>query len=148
MSKIDNITVILGPPASQDEKSRLEADAETLGESLDDTYIARIPNIVDELTDNAEGQQNDLDRFFSELMGRAVHVVDPIPTWFEKKGKRYPAIMVMARNVVDTDGASLDDVVTETFTRPEPPAALAELIGTRLDLESAKTFFTFGARNT
>ena len=148
MNTIDHITVILGPPASPEGRAKLAADAETLGESIDEAYIARIPDIVAELTSTNDGEEpSDLDRFLSELMGLEVDVLDPIPTWFEKKGKRYPAIMIVARNVIGPDGGSLENEVTATFTRPETPAALAERIGKRLDLESAKTFYTFGARD-
>ncbi|MFQ5635259.1 MAG: hypothetical protein ACE5G3_08005 [Gammaproteobacteria bacterium] len=147
MNRIDNITVILGPPASHNEKERLAAEAEAAGASVDDIYVARIAGIVDELTARASDEPSVLDRFFSELMGRPVRLSETTPTYFEKKGKRYPAIMVAARDVVDTDGHSLEDEVTATFRKPDSNAALSERIGVRLGIESAKTFCTFGARN-
>lgn len=145
MNTIDNITVILGPPAAQDEKDRLEAEAKASGDSLDDTYVSRIAGIVDELSRRTDGSPSDLDRFFSELIGRNVTLRSVTPTYFEKKGKRYPAIMVAAADVMNDSGESLERQVTEMFTRPETPLALAELVGVRLGLESAKTFYTFGA---
>ncbi len=145
MSSIDNITVILGLPAAQDEKNRLEAEAEAAGATVDDTYIARIPDIVAELTAPSDGAPSDLEKFFSELIGREVRLRETTPTYFEKKGSRYPAIMVAAKDIVDPEGDSLVAEVTATFTRPETPAALAERVGVRLGLESAKTFYTFGA---
>lgn len=145
MSSIDNITVILGLPAAQDEKDRLEAEAEAAGATVDDTYVARISDIVAELTAQTDDTPSDLEKFFSELIGRDVRLRQTTPTYFEKKGNRYPAIMVAAKDVVDTDGDSLVEEVTATFTQPETPAALAERVGVRLGLESAKTFYTFGA---
>lgn len=145
MSTIDNITVILGPPASADEKARIAREAKAAGTSEDDTYISRIADIVQALTIGADDSPSDLDRFFSELTGRDARVTDPVPTWFEKKGKRYPAIMIAARNVVDLDGHSIADEVTAVFRKPDTPAALSERIGVRLGLESAKTFYTFEA---
>ncbi|MFW2404830.1 MAG: hypothetical protein ACN4GT_08685 [Gammaproteobacteria bacterium] len=144
MSTIDNITVILGPPASQEQKDRLEAEAVAAGSSLDDTYVSRIAGIVEELTRRTDDAPSDLEKFFSELMGEDVTLRDTTPTFFEKKGRRYPAILVATADVVDMSGRSLQREVTEIFTRPETPAALAERIGTRLGLESAKTFYTFG----
>lgn len=145
MSTIDNITVILGPPAAAADKEHLEREAAAAGASVDDTYIGRIAAIVGDLTAAPDGAPSDLDRYFSELMGREVRVTQPVPTWFEKKGDRYPAIMIAARDVVDADGASVADAVTAAFLQPETPAALAERIGVRLGLESAKTFYTFDA---
>jgi hypothetical protein len=145
VSNIDNITVILGLPASQDEKNRLEAEAEAAGATVDDTYVGRIADIVEELTARTHSTPSDLDKYFSELIGRDVRLLETTPTYFEKKGNRYPAIMVAARDVVDADGDSLVAEVTATFTQPEMPAALAERVGVRLGLESAKTFYTFGA---
>lgn len=145
MSSIDNITVILGLPASQPEKDRLEAEAEAAGATVDDTYVARIADIVAELTTQTDDSPSDLEKYFSELIGRDVRLLETTPTYFEKKGNRYPAIMVAARDVVDADGDSLVEEVTATFTRPETPGALAERVGVRLGLESAKTFYTFGA---
>jgi hypothetical protein len=69
VSTIDNITVILGPPAAQDDKDRLEAEAEAVGNSVDDAYVSRIAGIVDELTRRAAGSPSDLDGFFSEMIG-------------------------------------------------------------------------------
>ena len=147
MSNIDNITIVLGPPAAQDEKDRLAAEAESAGASIDDTYVARVADIVGELTARPNEEASDLDRFFSELMGLPVRLTETIPTYFEKKGKRYPAIMVDTKAVVDTDGNSLADEVTATFKNPETNAGLSERIGVRLGIESAKTFYTFGARD-
>ncbi|MBT8440840.1 MAG: hypothetical protein KJO76_00530, partial [Gammaproteobacteria bacterium] len=81
----------------------------------------------------------------SELIGQEVSLRSATPTYFEKKGRRYPAIMVAAADVMSQSSESLEDEVTEVFTRPETPLALAERVGVRLGLESAKTFFTFGA---
>lgn len=145
MSTIDNITVILGPPAAAEDKAQLELEAEAAGASIDDTYVDRIAELVGELATAAGGAPSDLDRYFSELMGCEVRVTRPVPTWFEKKGKRYPAIMIPARDIVDADGTSVADAVTTAFLRPDMPAALAERIGVRLGLESAKTFYTFAA---
>jgi hypothetical protein len=145
MSTIDNITVILGPPAAAADKAQLEREAATAGASVDDTYVGRIASIVGDLSATADGAPSDLDRYFSELMDREVRVKQPVPTWFEKKGNRYPAIMIAARDVVDADGASVADAVTAAFLQPETPSALAERIGVRLGLESAKTFYTFDA---
>jgi len=145
MSAIDNITVILGPPAAQDEKDRLEAEARAAGNSIDDTYVSRIAGIIDELTRRTADSPSDLDRFFSELLGRDVTLRATTATYFEKKGKRYPAIMVAAADVMNQSGESLEREVTEAFTRPETPLALAERVGVRLGLESAKTFYTFGS---
>ena len=144
MSVIDNITIILGPPASAAEKTRLAEEAEANGASFDDTYIARIAGIVAELTTRTDGNPSEIETFFCELLERPVQLQDTIPTWFEKKGQRYPAIMIAARDVIDMQGNSLEDAVTKIFMRPETPAKLAERIGVRLDLESAKTFYTFG----
>jgi hypothetical protein len=69
------------------------------------------------------------------------------PTWFEKKGQRCPAIMVAARDVIDAQGHSLEDAVTQAFMRPETPSRLAECIGMRLGPESAKTYYTFGTND-
>jgi hypothetical protein len=145
MSTIDNITVILGPPAEAADKVQLERDAAAAGASVDDTYIGRVAAFVGELSATANGAPSDLDRYFSELMDREVRVTQPVPTWFEKKGNRYPAIMIAARDVVDADGASVADAVTAAFLKPATPAALAQRIGVRLGLESAKTFYTFDA---
>jgi hypothetical protein len=144
MSLIDNITVVLGPPASRDEKERLEQEAEAAGESVDGIYISRIAGIVAELTARTDGTPSDLDRFLSELMDEPVRLRETTPTWFEKKGKRYPAIMFAASDVLDANGNPLEDAVTSAFTKPDTPAGLSERIGVRLGLESAKTFFTFG----
>ena len=144
MSTIDNITVILGPPASQDQKAQLEAEAAAAGNSLDDTYVSRIAGIVAELTERPGDTPSDLDRFFSELIGEEVTLRETTPTYFEKKGRRYPAIMVAASDIVDGAGRSMEREVTDTFNQPETAAALAERIGVRLGLESAKTFYTFG----
>ncbi|MBT8440870.1 MAG: hypothetical protein KJO76_00680, partial [Gammaproteobacteria bacterium] len=66
MSTIDNITIILGPPAAQDEKDRLAADAEAAGNSVDDTYVSHVADIVAELIRRDDGSPSDLDRFLSE----------------------------------------------------------------------------------
>lgn len=147
MSSIDNITVVLGPPAAKNEKDRLAAEAESAGATVDDTYVARIADIVDELTTRPNEQPSDLDRFFSELMGLPVRLTETVPTYFEKKGKRYPAIMVETKAVVDADGNSLQDEVTATFKKPDTSAALSERVGVRLGIESAKTFYTFAAND-
>ena len=55
--------------------------------------------------------------------------------------------MVAARDVIDAQGHSLEDAVTQAFTRPERPSRLAERIGIRLGLESARTFYTFGTND-
>ncbi len=145
MSTIDNITVVLGPPAAQDEKDRLEAEARAAGHSIDDAYVSRIAGIVEYLTHSIDDSPSDLDRFFSELLDRDVTLRATTPTYFEKKGQRYPAIMVAASDVMNQSGESLERQVTEAFTRPETPLALAERVGVRLALESAKTFYTFGS---
>ena len=119
MSTIDNITVILGPPAA----------------------LENVAELVDELTNGSA----DLEQFFSELVGQPVRLKAASPTYFEKKGVRYPALMVSATDVVGADGKNLAQEVTAAFTRPETPSALAEHIGVRLGLESAKTFYTFGS---
>lgn len=144
MSTIDNITVILGPPALQTEKERLEAEAAASGESLDDTYVRRIARIANDLTARIDDKPSDLETCFAELIGRPVSITEVTPTYFEKKARRYPAIMVASKHVVDANGESLQKLVSEVFIRPESPARLAEFVGTKLDLESAKTFYTFG----
>ena len=80
-------------------------------------------------------------------MGFPVSLNETIPTYFEKKGKRFPAIVVPAKDVVDVEGNSMAVEVTETFRKPETSAALSERIGVRLGIESAKTFYTFAARD-
>lgn len=147
MSHIDNITVVLGPPAEQAEKDRLAAEAEASGATVDDAYVARIAGIVDQLTARPEENPSDLERFFTELMERPVRLTETTPTYFEKKGKRWPAIVVAAKDIVDADGNSLIDEVTATFKKPDTNSALAERVGVRLGIESAKTFYTFAARD-
>ena len=146
MSNIDNITIILGPPASQDEKDRLATEADSAGASVDDTWVARIAGIVSELTARVHGEPSDMDRFFSELMGQPVQLTEMTPTYFEEKDKRYPAIMIVTRDILDADGNSLEDEVTAVFKQPGTDSTLSERIGIRLGIESARTFYTFGTQ--
>jgi hypothetical protein len=145
MSRIDNITVILGPPAGQDEKDRLAAEAAAVGATVDDTYVARIAGIVAELTARCDDEPSELDRIFSDLLGGTVRLTGTTPTYFEKKGRRYPALAVATRDMVDAEGRILVNEITAIFRHPDTGAALAERIGIRLGLESAQTFCTFGA---
>ena len=55
--------------------------------------------------------------------------------------------MVAARDVIDAQGHSLEDTVTQAFTRPETPSRRAECSGMRLGPESARTFYTFGTND-
>ena len=147
MSIIDNITVILGPPAAHEEQERLQRQAEASGETLDDTYIKGIADIVSELTARSGDGMNELERCLSELLELPVRLKSATPTWFEKKGKRDPAILLAAADVTDVNGCSLEEAVTAAFTRLETPAKFSERIGVHLGLESAKTFYTFGVKD-
>ena len=145
MSKVDSITVILGPPAEQDKKDELGALAEASGESVQDAYIGRIAGIVNDLTGRPDGGVSHLDKMLSALLGQEVVVDEAVPTYYEKKENRYPAIMIPAASVTDIEGAPMIDVITSVFQRPETPSKLAEKLGRHLNLESARVFFTFGA---
>ena len=145
MSKVDSITVILGPPASQDKKDELEALAEASGETVQDIYIGQIAGIVDDLSVRPGDQASHLDEIFSALLEQEVVVDDAVPTYYEKKENRYPAIMIRTASVTGVSGVSMIDVITSVFQRPETPSKLAEMVGRQLNLESARVFFTFGA---
>ena len=145
MSKVDSITVILGPPASQDKKDELAALAENSGHPIQDIYIGQSAEIVEGLSARMDGGASHLDRILSALLEQEVVVDAAVPTYYEKKENRYPAIMIPAANVTDSAGAPLIDVITAVFQRPETPSSLAEMVGRQLNLESARVFFTFGA---
>lgn len=145
MSHIDSITVILGPPALQEDKDKLAALAEESGKSVQDVYIERIDSIVEELGKREAGQPSELDRFFSQLLGCAVSVNDPVPTYFEKKENRYPAIAISTARITDARGDRLIEAITEIFKGPDTNSDLAEKVGIRLGIESARVFVTYGS---
>ncbi len=145
MSYIDSITVILGPPALQEEKDKLEVLAEESGKSVQDVYIERIDSIVDELSERDAGQLSELDRVFSEVLGCPVSVNDPVPTYYVKKENKCPAIAISTSEIIDAKGNSLMDTITEVFKRPDTNSILAEKVGVHLGVEAARVFVTYGS---
>lgn len=144
MSHIDTITVILGPPARQEEEDKLAVQAEKSGKSVQDEYIERISDIVGALDGRVAGQPSELDSIFSQLLGCAVSVNDPVPTYFEKKENRYPAIAISTAEISDAKGDRLTDTITEVFKHPDTNSNLAKKVGIRLGIESARVFVTYG----
>lgn len=145
MSYIDYITIILGPPALQQEKDKLAALAEEAGKSVQDVYIERIDNMVEKLGGRIAGHVSELDRIFSQLLGCVVSVNDPVPTYFEKKENRYPAIGISTAEITDAKGSRLIETITEVFKRPDTNSNLAEKVGRCLGVEAARVFVTYGS---
>jgi hypothetical protein len=144
MGHIDSITVILGPPALREEKDKLAELAQASGKSVQDVYIERVDSIVEDLAGRGPGQPSQLDRVFSQLLECTVSVDDPVPTYFEKKENRYPAIVISTAEITSAGGNCLIDTVTEIFRRPDTNSTLAEQIGVCLGIESARVFVTYG----
>jgi hypothetical protein len=143
MSAIDQIIAILGPPQSRAEQDSLAKLAENENKILEDLYVERVPALVDALTQTDEQGRARLDRFFSEIMGAEVLVRNPIPTFFEKKGKRHPAIMFTTVDIVDERSESQIDRVSEIFRTEAAKSELARKLGMDLRLEAVEVFVTF-----
>lgn len=144
MSAIDQIIAILGPPQSRAEQDRLTRLAENENKSLEDVYVERVPELVDALTRTDKHGGARLDRFFSEILGAEVFVRKPVPTFFEKKGKRHPAIVFTTVDIVDQRSESQTECVSEVFRTEAAKSELARKLGMDLGVEAVEVFVTFG----
>jgi hypothetical protein len=70
MSQIDQIIAILGPPQSQGEKNRLDGLAKKTKKTLEEIYVERVPGIVENLDSRDGSGPSNLDRLFSEILGK------------------------------------------------------------------------------
>jgi len=145
MSHIDQIIVILGPPQSRQEQTRLTRLSEETNKTLEVLYIERLPAIVDGLAQRDISGSSNLDQFFSEILGSNVLVRNPTATYFEKKGARYPAITFSSADIVDENSVSQIDSVTEVFRTEAAKSSLARKLGIHLGVEAAEVFVTYGS---
>jgi len=145
MSNIDSIIAILGPPQSQNEKDRFAELAKKTNKTLEQVYIERVPDLVGKLDNRDIGGSSSLDQFFSDILGSSVLVYNAIPTYFEKKGVRYPAITISSENIVDENSASQIDLLTEVFRTEAAKSNLARKLGTYLGVEAVEVFVTYGS---
>lgn len=145
MTHIDQIIVILGPPQSQSEKDRLAGTAEKTNKTLEDVYVERVPGIVENLDSRDAGGSSNLDRLFSEILGSRVSVRHPTPTYFEKKGARYPAIRFSSADIVDDNSEIQIELLTKVFRTEAAKSSLARKLGIHLNLEAVEVFVTYGS---
>ena len=145
MSNIDSIIAILGPPQPQNEKDRFTELARKMNKTLEEVYVERVPGLVEKLDNRDIGGTSSLDQFFSEILGSSVFVYNPIPTYFEKKGVRYPTITISSANIVDENSASRIDLLTKVFRTEAAKSDLARKLGMYLGVEAVEVFVTYGS---
>ena len=145
MTHIDQIIVILGPPQSQEEQNRFADLAEKTGKTLEEVYIERLPDIVENLDNRHVAGSSHLDRFFSEILGSNILVHNPTATYLEKKEARYPAITFSTADIVDENSASQIELLTEVFRTETAKSSLARKLGMHLSVEAVEVFVTYGS---
>lgn len=145
MSNIDSIIAILGPPQSQNEKDGFAELAKKTNKTLEQVYIERVPDLVGKLDNRDIGGSSSLDQFFSDILGSSVLVYNAIPTYFEKKGVRYPTITISSANIVDENSASQIDLLTKVFRTEAAKSDLARKLGMYLGVEAVEVFVTYGS---
>jgi hypothetical protein len=145
MSHIDQIIVILGPPQSREEQHRFAQLAEKTSKTLEQVYIERVADIVEDLDAPEAGGSSKLDQFFSGILGSNVIVKNPIATYFEKKGASYPAITFSCADIVDDNSTNQIELITEIFRTETAKSSLARKLGMHLGLEAVEVFVTYGS---
>jgi hypothetical protein len=74
-----------------------------------------------------------------------VSVRNPTPTYFEKKGARYPAITFSSADIFDENSAIQAELLTEVFRTEVAKSSLARKLGIHLSLEAVEVFVTYGS---
>jgi hypothetical protein len=143
MSRIDQIIVILGPPQSQEEQHRCAELAEKTNKTLEEIYIERLPSAVENLDNRDGGGSSNLDQFFSQILGCGILVRNPNPTYYEKKGVRYPAITISSTDIVDKNSVIQIEFLTEVFRTEAAKSSLARKLGMHLGVEAVEVFVTY-----
>ena len=144
VSTIDQIIVILGPPQSAEDKTRLEERAKQEDLSVSDMSVARVPELIESLRQSGEDGSASLDRYFSQIVGTELTVLNPVATYYEKKGHRHPAITFATTEIVDRPSGRPLEQVSEAFRSEQAKSELARNIGMHLGLEAVEVFVTFG----
>ena len=144
MDPIDQIIVILGPPAR--DHSRYDWPGVPAGSAEHDVddLIRSLPGILSQLSLRADKNPSILDGIFSEVMEKPVRVGHATATFWEKENSRYPAIHFSPETIVDEHGYSVQQVIDSVFRESEKRVALAENLGRHLEIDWARLFVTFG----
>lgn len=144
VSAIDNIIVLLGPPASQSDKDLIAKLAHQSQQTYEDAQIERLPALVDPLASREPPRPSELEAIFSTLLEQPVTLQSYSCTYIEKKDTRYPAVSFATQDIIDADGRQLAEMITMCFRSSDGRAALAEALGKRLGVEWSRVLVTYG----
>ncbi len=144
MGAIDFITVVVGPPESDQEKNRLSAVANKSGITFEALYIEQAPQRMEKFGHREAGAPSTWDSLFSAALGLTTSIDAPRVTYYEKKTVKYPALMFSADTLVDDAGNSVTDRATEVLRNMDHREALALEFGKALEVNWVRVFVTFG----
>ncbi len=141
MSSIDVITAILSIPGVEENGEIRNA---LPGEALLEQHFDELRGKFEAMSTRPAGQPSDLDRLLSQFLEQPVNTDAAQFTYYEKKGVVYPAIVMPADRIVDAEGVSQAQKITEVFRDFEARHRLARLLGTHLGLDWVSIYTTFG----
>jgi len=144
VSAIDNIIVLLGPPASKSDQDRIAKHAQARQQTCEDAQVEQLPALVDPLAEREPSRPSELETIFSELLERPVTLQSYSCTYIEKKATRYPAVCFATQDIIDADGRQIAELVTMFFRSSDARSALAEVLGKRLGVEWSRVVVNFG----
>jgi len=136
--------VLLGPPAAQSDKDVIAERALERQQAFEDALIEWLPSMVDPLASHEPRRPSELDTILSAVLQEPVTLRGYTCTYIEKKDTRYPAIAFVTRDIVDTDGNQLQEIIALRLRDSDGRAALAEALGKRLGVEWARVVVTYG----
>ena len=144
MDPIDQIIVILGPPARDHSRYNWPGVPTGSAEHDVDELIQSLPGILSQVSVRADNQPSALDGIFSEVMEKPLRVEHATATFWEKEDSRYPAIHFSPENIVDERGNRVQQLIDSVLRESDKRVALAENLGRHLEIDWARLFVTFG----
>jgi len=144
MGTIDYITVVVGPPRSQEKKDQLAALAAASGTSFEEVYIDQTPDQMETLGRREPGTRSAWDALFSASLGQPVRIDPPTVSYYEKKAMKYPALIFSSGTLVGPDGQPVQDLATEVLRNMDHRESLAAEFGQCLEVDWVRVFVTFG----
>lgn len=140
MATIDCITAILAIPTVEEDGELRDA---LPGDAVLDQHFARLERDFAELSaGGAAGSR--LESLLAGFVGQPLRVQDATLSWYEKKGKVYPAVVLPVSGLRGPDGESLAQPLTRRFREADARSRLAELLGKALAVDWASVFVTYG----
>lgn len=141
MEKVRDITFVIGPPGTEEDRSMIRGWAKNSGKSEEEIWIEYVHEIIKDLcTPKPPDHAARLNELFTKVIGEPVIVGEPFSSRVGVEGFFYPAVIVETRNVTDARGHPVGYDFSQSQTRE-----LASIFGYVLKANWVRTFTSYGS---